>query len=152
MRNVGVAVFAATALTSCSSADSTALCTKTGMDSGVAVVWRPADFGKRPDAATVRLCVDGTCAQRASGDPGEPVARLSVRLADDVGAATVRVVLKVTSGQDGQSVVVEDGRRARLTEQHPNGASCPPTAWTATFRADPREGLTSARGMPPRGG
>lgn len=151
MRRVLLAVCAAVALAGCSSPDSVPLCTKTGMDSGVTVVWRPADFGKRTDAATIRLCAGDTCAQKASGDPADPIAALSLRLPDDIGAVTVQVRLKVTYREDGRDVVVEDSRRARLTEQHPNGASCPPTAWTATFRADPREGLTSAEGMSLRG-
>ncbi|MEU6595310.1 hypothetical protein ABZ923_39975 [Streptomyces sp. NPDC046881] len=122
------------------------MCTQADMESGVAVLWRPADFGARQDAVTVRLCVDGRCAERASGDPGDPFRSLSVRLPDDVGAGPVPVRLTVTSRKDGR-VVVRDSRRARLAEQHPNGRACPPTAWTAAFRAHPEKGLTSTQGM-----
>jgi hypothetical protein len=52
----------------------------------------------------------------------------------------------VTSAKSGDTVV-EDSTRTELTEQHPNGTSCPPTAWTATFRAHPEKGLTSPEGM-----
>ncbi|QTE00986.1 hypothetical protein [Streptomyces cyanogenus] len=133
----------AAALTGCAP---DGLCTQMDMESGVAVLWRPADFGRQRDAVTVRLCVDGDCAEGASGDPGDPFRSLSVRLPDDVGAGPVPVRLTVTSGEDGR-VVVRDSRRARLAEEHPNGRSCPPTAWTAAFRAHPEQGLTSTKGM-----
>ncbi|MEU3743767.1 MULTISPECIES: hypothetical protein [Streptomyces] len=90
--------------------------------------------------------MDGTCEQRTSGSPDDPFASLSVRLPDDIGSSTVQVRLTVTSVQSG-ATVVEDSTRARLTEQHPNGTSCPPTVWTATFRAHPDKGLTSPEGM-----
>ncbi|MFC3575503.1 lipoprotein [Streptomyces yaanensis] len=145
MRRIFLVLCTAAALTGCSVLDRGASCTEADMDSGVAVVWRPADFGDQ-DAATIRLCVDGTCKEMASGSPGDPIAQVSVRLPKDVGATTVPVRLRVTSKKDGR-IVVEDSRRARLTEQHPNGASCAPTAWTAAFRADPEKGLTSPKGM-----
>ncbi|MEU9951269.1 hypothetical protein [Streptomyces sp. NPDC047939] len=56
------------------------------------------------------------------------------------------VRLTVTSAKSGDTVV-EDSTRAALKEQHPNGASCSPTAWTATFRAHPDKGLISPEGM-----
>ncbi|MEU2063909.1 membrane lipoprotein lipid attachment site-containing protein [Streptomyces sp. NPDC013455] len=143
MRRIVVALGTVAALTGCAPER---LCTQADMDSGVAVLWRPADFGGQRDAVTVRLCVDGRCAQRTSGDPADPFGRVSVRLPDDVGAGPVAVRLTVTDGKDGR-VVVRDSRRARLAEQHPNGRSCPPTAWTAAFRAHPERGLTSTRGM-----
>jgi hypothetical protein len=115
------------------------------MDSGVDVVWVPADFGGQ-DAVTVRVCAGEQCRERASGDPGDPFGHVSVRLPDDVGATTVRVRLTVTSAKDGR-VVVDDRREARLTEQHPNGPSCPPTAWTASYRAHPVQGLVPPKGM-----
>ncbi|MEU9286862.1 lipoprotein [Streptomyces sp. NPDC048275] len=145
MRRIICALFTATALTGCSFFGQDAPCTLTNMDSGAAAVWRPADFGG-PDEATIRLCVDDTCKERTSGSPDDPIARVSIRLPDDIGATTVPVRLTVTSTDSGR-VVVKDSGQARLTEQHPNGASCAPTAWTATFRADPVEGLTSAEGM-----
>jgi hypothetical protein len=71
---------------------------------------------------------------------------VSVGLGDDVGAATVPVRRTVTSTKDGR-VVIDGEIQARLTEQHPNGASCSPMAWTATFRAYPAKGLTSTEGV-----
>ncbi|MGP3736215.1 hypothetical protein ACTWJ9_24045 [Streptomyces sp. GDS52] len=115
------------------------------MDSEVSVVWRPADFGGT-DAAVVRVCVEDRCEEQRSGDADHPIAGVSVRLPDDIGAVTVPVRLKVTAARDDR-VVVDDSRRARLTGQHPNGASCSPEAWTATFRADPAKGLTSPEGL-----
>jgi hypothetical protein len=114
-------------------------------DSRVSAVWRPADFGGQ-DAASIRLCVNGTCEERTSGSADDPFAMLSVRLPDGVGASTLPVRLTVTSAKSGETVV-EDSARARLTEQHPNGTSCPPTVWTATFRAHPDKGLTSPEGL-----
>ncbi|POX62493.1 hypothetical protein C3492_17370 [Streptomyces sp. Ru62] len=143
MRRVVVALGTVAALTGCAQGRA---CTQADMESGVAVLWRPADFGEQRDAVTVRLCVDGRCEERASGDPGDPFAMVSVRLPDDIGAGPVPVRLTVTSRQDGR-VVVRDGARARLREQHPNGRSCPPTAWTAAFRAHPEKGLTSTEDM-----
>ncbi|MGW0998460.1 hypothetical protein ACWD5V_35355 [Streptomyces sp. NPDC002523] len=90
--------------------------------------------------------MDGTCEERTSGSPDDPFARLVVRLPDDIGASTVPVQLTVTSVKNSDKVV-EDSTQAKLTEQHPNGASCPPTVWTATFRAHPDKGLTSPKGM-----
>jgi hypothetical protein len=149
MRCILLVLCTVAALTGCSHLDQGAPCTEADMDSGVAVVWRPADFGNQ-DAASIRLCVDGNCKEMASGSPDDPIARVSVRLPQDVGPTTVPVRLRVTSKNDSR-VVVEDSRRARLREQHPNGASCAPTAWTATFRADPDKGLTSTKGMTLRG-
>jgi hypothetical protein len=124
--------------------DRGAACSQADTDSAVGVRWPPADFGGA-DAAVVRVCAGERCAQRASGSPGDPFASLSVRLPDDVGDTTVPVRLTVTSAKDGR-VVVTDRVSARLTEQNPNGPSCPPTAWTATHRAHPERGLVSAAG------
>ncbi|BCM69565.1 MULTISPECIES: membrane lipoprotein lipid attachment site-containing protein [Streptomyces] len=145
MRRIITALGAVAALTGCAGPERA--CTLMDMESGVAVLWRPADFG-RPDAVTVRLCVDGRCAERASGGPADPLpfGRVSVPLPDDVGAGPVPVRLTVTAREGGR-VVVRDSLRARLKEQRPNGASCPPTAWTAAFRAHPERGLVSTRGM-----
>ncbi|MFE9172447.1 membrane lipoprotein lipid attachment site-containing protein [Streptomyces kebangsaanensis] len=148
MRRVLFTLGTAVALTGCSVFGQDTPCTLMDMDSGVSVVWRPADFGGT-DAATVRLCVEDRCEERASGDADVPFAGVTVRLPDDIGATTVPVRLKVTEARDGR-VVVEDSRRARLSKQQPNGASCPPTVWTATFRAHPAKGLTSPKGLSPR--
>ncbi|MFD8058315.1 hypothetical protein ACFXA0_00645 [Streptomyces cyaneofuscatus] len=43
--------------------------THIGMDSGVSVICRPADF-KGSGGATIRVCVDGSCEERASGRGG----------------------------------------------------------------------------------
>ncbi|MEU3251483.1 hypothetical protein [Streptomyces sp. NPDC006997] len=145
MRRALLTSLLAAALTGCSLLGQDAPCTRADADSQVSAVWRPADFGGR-DAARIRLCVDGTCEERTSGRPADPFASLSVRLPDDIGASTVPVRLTVTSVRSG-ATVVQDSTRASLTEQHPNGTSCPPTTWTATFRADPEEGLSSAEGM-----
>lgn len=133
------------ALAGCSFLGQDTPCTKADADSEVSAVWQPADFGGR-DAVRTRLCVDGTCEERTSGSPDDPFASLSVRLPDDIGSSTVQVRLTVTSEKSGDTLV-EDHTRARLTEQHPNGTSCPPTVWTATFRAHPDKGLTSPEGM-----
>ncbi|MEU6524214.1 hypothetical protein ABZ892_15700 [Streptomyces sp. NPDC046924] len=138
-------ILATAALTGCSVFGQDASCTQTDMDSEVSVMWRPADFGGT-DAAVIRVCVEDKCKEQKSGDANNPIAGVSVRLPDDIGAVTVPVRLKVTAARDGR-VVVDDSRRARLTEQHPNGTSCSPEAWTATFRADPAKGLTSPKGL-----
>ncbi|WP_392749772.1 MULTISPECIES: hypothetical protein [unclassified Streptomyces] len=135
----------AAALTGCSLLGQDTPCTKADEDSQVSAVWRPADFGGL-DAARIRLCVDGTCKERTSGSPDDPFLRMSVPLPDAVGASTLPVRLTVTSAKSGDTVI-EDSTRARLTEQHPNGTSCPPTVWTATFRAHPTKGLISPKGM-----
>jgi hypothetical protein len=145
MRRTLLTPLLAAALTGCSFLGQDTPCTAADADSQVSAVWRPADFGGR-DAARIRLCVDGTCEERTSGSSDDPFASLSVRLPDDIGASTVPVRLTVTSAKSGDTVV-EDSTRARLTEQHPNGTSCPPTVWTATFRAHPDKGLTSPEGM-----
>ncbi|WP_326604227.1 hypothetical protein [Streptomyces sp. NBC_01800] len=120
-------------------------CTMTDADSQVSAVWRPADFGGR-DAASIRLCVDGTCEERTSGSPDDPFASLSVQLPDDIGTSTVPVRLTVTSAQSGDTVVA-DSTRARLTEQHPNGTSCPPTSSSpATPSQPPASGETGSTG------
>lgn len=133
------------ALAGCSFLGQGPLCTLTDMDSHVRAVWRPADFGGS-DAVKIRLCVDGACEERTSGGPEDPFLAMTIPLPEDIGASTVRVRLTVTSVKSGDTVV-EDGARVRLTEQHPNGTACPPTAWTATFRVRPDKGLTSAEGM-----
>ncbi|MET7988929.1 hypothetical protein [Streptomyces sp. NPDC005281] len=132
-------------MTGCSLLGQDALCTKADDDSRVSAVWRPADFGG-PDAAKIRLCVNSLCEEQKSGRPDDPFLSLSVQLPDSVRASTLPVRLTVTSAKSG-ATVVEDTTRARLTEQHPNGTSCPPTVWTATFRAHPDKGLTSTKGM-----
>lgn len=133
------------ALTGCSALGEDKACTQADAESQVSVVWRPADFGGQ-DAVRIRLCANGTCKERTSGSPGDPVASVSVRLPDDIGASTVPVRLTVTSVRTGDTVV-QDSARAKLTEQQPNGSSCPPTAWTATYRARPGKGLTSPEGL-----
>jgi hypothetical protein len=145
MRRTLLTPLLAAALTGCSLLGQDTPCTKADEDSRVSAVWRPADFGGR-DAARIRLCVNGTCEERTSGSPDDPFVSLSVQLPDGVGASTLPVRLTVTSAKSGDTVV-EDSTRARLTEDHPNGASCPPTVWTATFRAHPDKGLTSPKGM-----
>lgn len=143
-RTLFIPVLAA-ALTGCSLLGQDTACTQADEDSRVSAVWRPGDFGGR-DAARIRLCVDDTCEERTSGSPDDPFMSLSVKLPDDVGASSVPVRLVVTSAKNGDTVV-EDSARARLTEDRPNGTSCPPTAWTATFRAHPTKGLISPKGM-----
>ncbi|MFF3615864.1 hypothetical protein [Streptomyces sp. NPDC002580] len=145
MRRTILVPLLAVALTGCSLLGPDTPCTRADADSEVALLWRPADFGGL-DAARIRLCVDGTCKTRSSGGPDDPFLRMGIRLSDDVGASTLPVRLTVTSVKSGDTVV-EDSARARLTEQHPNGAACPPTVRTATFRAHPDKGLTSPKGM-----
>ncbi|MFJ3302790.1 hypothetical protein ACIPSA_06685 [Streptomyces sp. NPDC086549] len=149
MRHALLTPFLLVALTGCSLFGQDTPCAQADADSHVSVVWRPSDFGG-PDAARIRLCVDGTCKERASGDPGDPFGAVTVRLSDGIGASTVPVKLTVTSARTGDPVV-QDSAWARLTEQHPNGTSCPPTVRTATYRADPGKGLTSPKGMSLRG-
>ncbi|MEU3553947.1 hypothetical protein [Streptomyces fragilis] len=138
---------ALTALAGCSGSGDGPVCTLIGMDSGVTVAWRTADFPD--DTTTVRVCVNGTCEERRSAEAEVPVLRVTVPLRQDIGGKTVTVRLTVTAGKD-EHVVTTDARRVKLTEQHPNGASCPPTAWTATLRAHPSKGLISAKGLPLR--
>lgn len=145
MRRALLTMVLAASLTGCSLLGQDTSCPQADADSQVAVVWRPADFGDR-DAVRIRLCVDGTCKVRTSGSPDDPFATMLVQLPDDIGASTVPVQVTVTSVKSGDTVV-EDSTRAKLTEQHPNGTSCSPTVWTATFRAHPDKGLTSPKGM-----
>ncbi|MEV6618582.1 hypothetical protein AB0N31_32920 [Streptomyces sp. NPDC051051] len=145
MRRALLTVLLAASLTGRSLLGKDTSCPQADGDSQVTVVWRPADFGGR-DAVRIRLCVDGTCEERTSGSPDDPFAALPVRLRDDIGASTVPVRVTVTSAKSGDTVV-EDSTRAKLTEQHPNGATCPPTTRTATFRAHPDKGLTSPGGL-----
>jgi hypothetical protein len=135
----------AAALTGCSLLGQDTPCAQADADSSVSVLWKPADFGAR-DAATIRLCAHGTCKERRSGSAEDPFAALTIPLPDDIGSTTVPVRLTVTSATDG-TTVVEDSLRAGLTEQHPNGTSCPPTVRTATYRAHPHRGLTSPEGL-----
>lgn len=141
------ALTALVALAGCSDAGDERVCTLIGMDSGVTVGWRTADFPDDP--TTVRVCVDGTCEERLSVEAEGPVLRVTVPLRQDIGGKTVTVRLTVTAGKD-EHVVTTDTRRVRLKEQHPNGASCPPTAWTASFRAHPSKGLIAPKGLSPR--
>ncbi|MFI9151513.1 lipoprotein [Streptomyces sp. NPDC053367] len=134
----------AVALTGCSLLGQDTPCTQADADSQVSAVWRPADFGGR-HAATIRLCVDDACEERASGDPEDPFMSVSVRLADDIEAAAVPVRLRVEFA-DGRPPLARSST-AKLTEQHPNGAACSPTVRTATYRVDPVKGLTSPKGM-----
>ncbi|MFF7972321.1 lipoprotein [Streptomyces sp. NPDC007905] len=145
MRRTLLALSLMVALTGCSLLGRDTPCTRADADSHVSVVWRPSDFGGA-DAARVRLCVGGACREQTSGDPEDPFGSVTVRLPDRIGASTVPVKLTVTSARTGDPVV-QDSTRARLTEQHPNGTSCPPTVRTATYRADPGKGLTSPKGM-----
>jgi hypothetical protein len=145
MRRTLLTPLLAVVLTGCSSLGQDTLCTEADADSQVSAVWRPADFGGQ-DAARIRLCVDGTCEERTSGSPDDPVATLAVQLPDDIGASTVPVRLTVTSAKSGDTVVA-DTTRAKLTEMQPNGTSCSPTVWTATFRVHPDKGLTSPKGL-----
>ncbi|MGW3492813.1 hypothetical protein [Streptomyces sp. NPDC001020] len=145
MRRALLIPLLAVALTGCSVFGQDTPCQQADANSQVSAVWRPADFGGQ-DQVKIRLCVDDTCEERSSGNPDDPFTTLAVRLPDDVGATTVPVRLTVTSAKSG-ATVVEDSTRAKLTEQHPNGTSCPSTAWTATFRAHPEKGLTSPKGM-----
>ncbi|MFF0200327.1 hypothetical protein [Streptomyces sp. NPDC005017] len=135
----------AVALTGCSLLRQDAVCTQADADSQVSVLWRPSDFGG-PDAARIRLCVDGTCRVRMSGELSEPLLFLHMTLPDDIGASTLPVRLTVTSARTGETVV-QDSVAAKLTAQDPNGASCPPRVWTATYRVDPVKGLTSPKGV-----
>ncbi|MFH9467847.1 hypothetical protein ACH4LT_11220 [Streptomyces clavifer] len=120
------------------------MCTLVGRDSAVSVAWRPADF-EGSGGATIRLCVDGACEERASGDPGDPFGRVSVRLPQDIGPEHLPVELTVTPVEKGRPV--KDSAQAELTEERPNGPGCGPVAWTATFRADPVKGLVSPKGL-----
>ncbi|MFD3971859.1 hypothetical protein [Streptomyces cyaneofuscatus] len=128
--------------------EASSACTLADMDSGVSVVWRPADF-QGSGGATLRVCVDGSCEERASGDPSVPMGLASVRLPHDVGAKKVAVELTVTPVK-GDSVVM-DTAQAQLTEERPNGPNCEPVAWVASFRADPVRGLVSTEGFSAQG-
>lgn len=120
------------------------MCTLSDMDSGVSVVWRPADF-QGAGGATLRVCVDGSCEERESGDPSEPIGLASVRLPQDVGAKKLPVELTVTPA-DGSKAVTHTAQ-AQLTVEYPNGPGCEPVAWVASFRADPVKGLVSSEGF-----
>lgn len=135
----------AVTLTGCSLFGQDTPCTPTGGESHVSVVWKPADFGSQ-DAAKIRLCVNGRCKERTTGSPDDPFMSLSVQLSDDIGASRLPVQLTVSSTKNGETVV-KDSVQAKLKKQYPNGKGCPPTIWTATFRAHPSKGLTTPKGM-----
>ncbi|MGA6171707.1 hypothetical protein ACPEIF_15825 [Streptomyces sp. NPDC012600] len=143
MRKVLLPLVAVTALAGCTFGQSS-VCTLADMDSGVSVVWRPADF-ESSGGATIRVCVDGSCEERASGDPSDPMGMVSVRLPQDIGAKKVPVELTVTLVKGGSPV--KDTEQAQLTEEHPNGKGCDPVAYVASFRADPVKGLVSSEGF-----
>ncbi|MBT2380679.1 hypothetical protein [Streptomyces sp. ISL-111] len=136
-------LLAIAALAACT-AQQGAMCTLTDMDSGVSVIWRPADF-EDTGGAMIRVCVDGSCKERASGDPSDPIGRVSVQLPENIGAKKLPVELTVTPVKG--SSPVKDTEQAQLTEEHPNGKGCEPVAWVASFRADPVKGLVSAEGF-----
>ncbi|MEV4876168.1 hypothetical protein [Streptomyces cyaneofuscatus] len=121
-----------------------AMCTLTDMDSGVSVIWRPADF-EGTGGATLRVCVDRICEERASGNPSDPIGMASVRLPDDIGGKKVPVELTVTPAKGSSPVTYTE--QAQLTEKRPNGPDCEPVAWVASFRADPVKGLVSPEGF-----
>ncbi|MER5494144.1 hypothetical protein [Streptomyces sp. NPDC002490] len=136
----------AAALTGCSSTPDDRACTEIGAESGVTLAWRPADFGDR-DAATVRLCVWERCEEKPSGNPKEPEALLTIPVSEKIGGDHVAVRLTVTSrdDEDEGEVIVKDRAIPRLAKYQPNGPDCEPTAWQATFRADPEEGLVAEK-------
>ncbi|MEU9064188.1 hypothetical protein AB0D13_36435 [Streptomyces sp. NPDC048430] len=137
-------LLAASLLTGCSGAGESS-CTLVGMDSEVSLVWHPSDFGTA-DAATFRFCAGEVCEQRKSGDPDDPFNRLSIPIPQADGPGPVPVRLTVTATAGGKKIV-SDQAEATLEEQHPNGKDCEPTAWTASFRAEP-VGLTDPKGLP----
>lgn len=147
-RTLFVPVLAA-ALTGCSLLGHDTACTQADEDSRVSAVWRPADFGGR-DAARIRLCVDDTCEERTSGSPDDPFISLSVKLPDEVGASSVPVRLVVTSEKDGDTIV-EDNARTRLTEDHPNGTSCPPPSGRRPSVPTPPRASSRPRGSNSKG-
>ncbi|MFJ7325991.1 lipoprotein [Streptomyces cyaneofuscatus] len=143
MRKVFLSLVAVAALAGCTFGQSE-MCTLTDMDSEVSVVWRPADF-KETGGAMIRVCVDGSCEERASGDPSDPIGSVSVRLPQDIGAKKLPVELTVTPVEGGSPL--KDTEQAQLTEEHPNGKGCEPVAYIASFRADPVKGLVSPEGL-----
>ncbi|MER5402717.1 hypothetical protein [Streptomyces sp. NPDC002599] len=145
MRRALLTMLLAASLTGCSLLGPDTSCPQADADSQVALVWRPADFDDQ-GAVRIRLCANGACKERTSGNPNDPFATMLVRLPDDIGASIVPVRVTITSVKSGETVV-DDSTRTKLTEQHPNGTSCSPTVWTATFRAHPDKGLTSPKGI-----
>ncbi|GAA2252914.1 hypothetical protein GCM10010232_46820 [Streptomyces amakusaensis] len=131
------------ALTGCT-ADEALNCTKKGMDSAVSVVWQPADF-ERTGGATIRLCANGDCEERASLNPEDPFETLSVRLPDDIGPKKLPVELTVTPAKGGEPL--KDTETAQLVKEQPNGPGCEPTVWRAAFRAHPEKGLIPPKGL-----
>ncbi|MGA5044431.1 hypothetical protein [Streptomyces arboris] len=138
-----LSLFVVASLTGCTFGQSK-MCTLSDMDSEVSVIWRPADF-EDTGGAVIRVCVDGSCEERASGDPSDPIGSVSVRLPQDIGAKKLPVELTVTPVKGGTPV--KDTEQAQLTEEHPNGKGCEPVAYIASFRADPVKGLVSTEGF-----
>ncbi|MDX3379405.1 lipoprotein [Streptomyces sp. ME02-6991-2A] len=143
MRKIFLSLVAVAALAGCTFGQSK-MCTLSDMDSEVSVIWRPADF-EDTGGAMIRVCVDGSCEERASGDPSDPIGSVSVRLPQDIGAKKLPVELTVTPVKGGTPV--KDTEQAQLTEEHPNGKGCEPVAYIASFRADPVKGLVSTEGF-----
>lgn len=100
------------------------------------MVWTPGDF---PEDAHFRFCSGAVCTEREAPEDRR-VARLSVRLAHDVGARSVPVRFTVTTADRSRTVWTRD-TTVRLERYAPNGDSCSPVVWTAGLRADPHKGL-----------
>ncbi|MEU3606775.1 hypothetical protein AB0E83_15205 [Streptomyces sp. NPDC035033] len=113
-------------------------CTLIGAESGVTVLWRPADF---PAGARHRLCADGECRERGAPPAADPRAFLDVPLPEESGPREVGVRFTVTDPAAGGRVVHDRSARVTLRKVTPNGEACGPTAWQAAVRADPRAGL-----------
>ncbi|GAA3626195.1 hypothetical protein ACLIYM_19065 [Streptomyces fenghuangensis] len=122
-------------------------CTLIGAESGVRVVWEPADFAADAagGGATVRLCVRNDCTEREA-TARDPFGGLSVRLEEDAGPATVPVRFTVTAS--GGRTLLDDRTEVALRRSTPNGEECPPVVWQAALRAVPGEGLVPYGPLP----
>ncbi|KAB2593510.1 hypothetical protein [Streptomyces arboris] len=99
MSKVLLSLFVVASLTGCTFGQSK-MCTLSDMDSEVSVIWRPADFDET-GGAMIQVCVDGSCEERASGDPSDPIGSVPVRLPQDIGAKKLPVGLTVTPVKGG---------------------------------------------------
>lgn len=146
-------------VTGCAGIGGERACTDMGGESGVAVVWDPANLTDsrkgRSDTDSVplvvRLCAQEVCESwslaKRSGDSAPYLS--SVALDGDIGEMTVSVRFTVTSRDDGKRVLFDERTDVALRKFQPNGKRCEPTLFRATLTADPERGLVRRQQLKP---
>ncbi|MGW7469405.1 hypothetical protein ACWGJT_33240 [Streptomyces xantholiticus] len=145
-------------VTGCAGIGDERACTTIGGESGVTLVWEPADFSDADSASgestpglnsfVARLCAQEVCESqtvaKGSNDSSRQVSK--VVLEEDIGEVGVPVRFTVTSQNDGRSVLFDERTDVELRKSQPNGEACPPTLFRAELTAAPERGLTAADG------